>query len=75
MARKTITSKDIVEKFNISYHTVNYYTAIGIFSVLNKKGNERLYDEEITKQRFEKTKEMIAEGYPLILISKELTEE
>lgn len=72
MARKTISAKNIVTKFNIPYHTVNYYTTIGLLPVLDKNGNERVYDEVVVEERIKKISEMIAEGYPLRLIRKKL---
>ena len=75
MKRKTISARDIVTEFNLPYHTVNYYTTIGLLPVLNKKGTKRVYDEVIVEQRLKKIQEMIAEGYPLRLIRKKLLEE
>jgi len=74
MEKKPILAKDIVKRFNLSYHTVNYYTAIGLLPVLAKKGNSRLYDEEIIRERLSRILQMIAEGYPLRLIRKKIEE-
>lgn len=71
-SKKLITAKEIVKKFNMPYHTVNYYTAIGLLRVLNKNGNERVYDEEETGYRLQKIGELVKEGYPLNLIRKKL---
>ncbi len=75
MGRKVISAKGIVAKFNISYHTINYYTTIGLLPVLTKQGTQRIYDEAIVKKRLKKILQMISEGYPLRLIRKKLLEE
>ena len=67
-----IPAKEIVEKYNISYQTVNHYTNFGLFTVLIKKGNVRFYDEEEIKERLEKISEYMREGYPLRLIRKKI---
>ena len=72
MERKTISAQEIVSKFNTSYHTVNYYTAIGLLPVTEKIGNKRMYEEEIVKERLQKISELAREGYPLNLIQKKL---
>jgi len=75
MPRNTILAKEIVEKYKLSYHTVNYYTAIGLLPVLSKKGNNRIYDEDVVKERLAKISSMITEGYPLRLIRRKLNNE
>jgi len=72
MAKKVISACEIVAKFNIPYHTVNYYTAIGLLPVSAKVGNKRVYDEEIIRERLQKISELAREGYPLNLIQKKL---
>jgi len=73
--KKAISAKEVVRKFNISYHTVNYYTAMGLLTVLGKKGNERFFDEDETRQRLTQIFRLIQEGYPLHLIRKKVNEE
>ncbi|MDD5645194.1 MAG: MerR family transcriptional regulator [bacterium] len=68
MPKKLIFSKDIVEKFNIPYPTVTHYTNMGFFSVVKKKGNKRLYDEDEIKIQLEKIRVLTDKGYPLRLI-------
>ncbi len=65
-----ISSQEIIEKYNISYQTVNYYTSLGLLVVRKRKGNGRLYDEEEVKKRLERVAELKDEGYPLRLICK-----
>lgn len=74
MQKKTITAKDIVSKFNITYHSLNYYTTIGLLPIVTRKGNKRLYDESIVEDRLKRISQMVSEGYPLGLIRKKLLE-
>lgn len=70
---RSISAKDIVKKFNIPYHTLNYYTAIGLLPLLEKKGNRRIYDEYEVSTRLEKIAKLSSEGYPLTLIRRKLS--
>jgi len=72
MSKKFITAKEIVTRFNISFQTVNHYTNFGLFSVVTKVGNVRMYDETEIKERLAKISELVAEGYSLRLIRKKL---
>ncbi len=69
---KLIFAKEISLKFNIPYPTVNLYTNLGLFSVVKRKGNRRLYDEEAVRKRLNKILKLSDEGYPLSLIRKKL---
>ncbi|MDD4955820.1 MAG: MerR family transcriptional regulator [Candidatus Omnitrophica bacterium] len=69
---KLITSKEIADKFDISYPTVTHYTNMGFFKVVAKRGNKRLYDEDDVKDCLVKIKEKVNEGYPLRLIRDSL---
>jgi len=68
MSKKLIFSKDIVKKYDIPYSTVTYYTNMGFFTVVSKKGNRRLYDETEIRTQLEKIGRLTDEGYPLRLI-------
>lgn len=72
MAKKEVLSKEIVAKYNIPYATLTHYTNMGFFTVIGRKGNRRLYDEEEIKQRLAKIKELITQGYPLRLIREQI---
>jgi len=72
MRKKTISAQEIVSKFGIPYHTVNYYTAIGLLSMAQKIGAKRMYHEDLVKERLQKIAELSKEGYPLNLIRKKL---
>jgi DNA-binding transcriptional MerR regulator len=67
---KLISAKEISEKFNIPYPTINHYTNLGFFSVVKRKGNVRLYREEEVKRCLDKISRWKDEGYPLRLILK-----
>ncbi len=67
-----ITSKEIADKFDISYPTVMHYTNMGFFRVVGKRGNKRLYDEGEVKAVIGKIREMVNQGYPLRLIRDNL---
>ncbi|MFA5337229.1 MAG: MerR family transcriptional regulator [Candidatus Omnitrophota bacterium] len=69
---KLITSKEIADKFNISYPTVTHYTNMGFFTVVGKRGNKRLYDEDKVGDCLTKIKEKVNQGYPLRLIRDNL---
>jgi len=68
-----VTSKEIIEIYDISYSTLTHYTNLGLFSVYKGKGNKRLYNSESVRMRFKQIMKMIDEGYPLRLIKKRLT--
>lgn len=73
MKTKILSAKEIVKKFKIPYHTLNYYTAIGLLPVAGKNGNRREYEESQVKINLERIAKLTREGYPLNLIRKKLT--
>lgn len=75
MPKRLIYSRDIVQRHNISYPTLTHYTNLGFFTVVEKKGNKRLYDEEEVKSRLERIRELIKKGYPLRLIREQIIEQ
>jgi len=72
MSKETISAKDVVSNFNIPYHTLNYYTAIGLLIPVDKAGNKRLYNKRDVGERLRKIARLAKEGYPLNLIRKKL---
>jgi len=72
MQKNMISIKEIVKKYGISYSTVNYYTIIGLLTVVDRKKNIRLYDEAEVKVRLARISELRGKGYPLHLIQREL---
>ncbi len=75
MEEKLISAKDIVKKFNFAYHTLNYYTTIGLLTVVKKNGSARLYDEAVVSEKLKKIQAMMLEGYTLRLIRKKIEED
>jgi DNA-binding transcriptional MerR regulator len=69
---RLILAKEIALKFHIPYHTVNHYTNLGLLSVVRRRGNRRLYDEDEVRLQLSKIAKLSNEGYPLSLIRKEL---
>ncbi len=67
-----VTSKEASVSLGISYSTITYYTNIGLFKVIGKKKNERLYDFEEMKKRMAIVSDLIVRGYPLRLIAEKL---
>ena len=65
-----ISSQKIIEKYDISYQTVNYYTNLGLLTVRKRKGNSRLYDEQEVQKNLKRIIELKDQGYPLGLIRK-----
>jgi DNA-binding transcriptional MerR regulator len=67
-----IPIREIPKKYNISYSTVNYYTIIGLLTVVTKRCNMRLYNEAEVKESLKRISKLKDKGYPLHLIKKEL---
>jgi DNA-binding transcriptional MerR regulator len=63
-----IAPSGIVEKFNISYQTLNNYTNIGLLVVRRKKGNVRFYKTDEVRQRLDNINKLKNKGYTLRLI-------
>ncbi|UCD15483.1 MAG: MerR family transcriptional regulator [Candidatus Omnitrophota bacterium] len=72
MKGKAISAQDIVKRFNIPYHTVNYYTTIGLLPLLRKEGNQRMYDAQVIRRRLNRIFTLSKKGYPLNLIRKKI---
>ena len=71
--QKIISATEIVNKYGISYQTVNYYTCLGLLAVVRVKGNKRLYDKEDVEERLKRIDELKKRGYPLKVIRQELS--
>jgi len=65
-----ISSQEIVNKYGISYQTLNYYTSLDLLVVRKRKGNGRLYNEEEVKKSLKRITKLKDKGYPLRLICK-----
>lgn len=75
MHKNLILSRDIVTKYNIPYSTITHYTNMGFFTVVRRKGNKRMYNEDEVRQMLVKITQLVNEGYPLRLIRNMLTEQ
>ena len=65
-----ISAYQIVEKYRISYQTLNYYTNMGLLSVVKKEKNQRWYKEKEVQENLKKIVQLKDEGYPLRLICR-----
>lgn len=62
---KLISAIGIVEKYNISYQTLNYYSNLDLIDVAETEGRKRLFDEEEIKKRLTEIKALKIKGYSL----------
>ncbi len=69
-----LTAKDISRKYKVGYPTINYYTDIGLFPIVGREGNKRLYNDRQIRQRLHIISEMVNDGYPLRLIRRKIME-
>lgn len=67
-----ITAIEIRQKFKLPYSTINHYTNLGLFSVVRKSGNKRVYDFNEVKTRYSMIMKLTQEGYPLGLIQRKI---
>ncbi len=75
MKQKLISAKEIIGKHHLTYQTINHYTNFGLLSVVTKKMNARLYDEEQIEKRLAKISELASRGFSLRLIRQALDQE
>ncbi len=68
MDNSMLSPGDIVNKFDISYQTLNNYTNLGLLVVREKKGNVRYYKLNEVKQRLKNINKLKNRGYTLRLI-------
>ncbi len=67
-----ISTKELIERFRISYQTLNYYTTLGFFTVVERRGNRRMYDVNEVEHKIRDITKLKNQGYPLRLIIKKL---
>lgn len=75
LKQKLISAQEIVNKYGITYQTVNHYTNFGLINVITKKSKVRYYDEEEVDRRLTKIIQLAGAGFPLRLIRKTLNDE
>ncbi len=68
----TVSAKEIMHSYHISYQTVNHYTNFGLLPVLAKRKNIRFYNRALVLKRLKEIKDLVKEGYSLRLIRKRL---
>ena len=68
-----ITPSEIVQRYQLSYQTLNYYTNLGLLSVVKRQGNTRLYREGNVQRQLQAIGRLKDDGYPLRLISRMLS--
>jgi DNA-binding transcriptional MerR regulator len=69
---RLISTKEAIDKFALSYQTLNYYTNLGFFNIIERRGNARMYDEDELSEKIRSIKDLKNQGYPLRLIVKKL---
>ena len=69
-----LTASDIIERYRLSYQTLNYYTNLGLLRVAKRDGHQRLYDGRDVQRNLRAVARLKDEGYPLRLISRMLTQ-
>lgn len=67
-----VSTKEIIDRFNISYQTLNYYTDLGFFTVIERRGNRRIYDLDEIARKIDRITALKNQGYPLRLIVRKL---
>ena len=67
-----ISAKEIMDKFGVSYQTINHYTDFGLLEVVFKEGNARFYNKSEVRRRLAKIIKLAGEGYSLRLIRRKL---
>ena len=67
-----VSTKEVTRRYDLSYQTLNYYTNMGFFNVIERRGNARMYDDNEVKEKIKYIRELKNEGYPLRLIIKML---
>lgn len=72
MKKKYISAKQVVDKYNLSYSLLNYYTNLGLFNVKRRNGNTRLYEDGEVKNKRTKINRLVNAGYPLRIICRML---
>jgi DNA-binding transcriptional MerR regulator len=68
-----LTASDIIERYRLSYQTLNYYTNLGLLRVAKRDGHQRLYDGRDVQRNLQAVARLKDEGYPLRLISRMLS--
>ena len=71
--KNLVSAKDISKKYGVSYPTLNHYTNLGFFDVVQKRGNKRFYHPTEVRQKLGLIAKLKNDGYPLRLIRKKIS--
>lgn len=69
---KLISTKEIAEKYGLSYARVDHYIRLGLLPVVKREGAKRMHDEKKIKRRMEKIIKLKNKGYTLSSIRDQL---
>ena len=72
MNQTLVTAKELGDAFKIPYSKINHYTMLGLFQIVRKEGNKRIYNFGEVENRYQLISKLAGEGYPLGLIRKKL---
>jgi DNA-binding transcriptional MerR regulator len=67
-----VSAQEITKRYKIGYPTINYYTDLGLLSIVKREGNKRLYNAKEVSARLGAISRLMNEGYPLRLIRKQI---
>ncbi|MBI4323405.1 MAG: MerR family transcriptional regulator [Candidatus Omnitrophica bacterium] len=67
---RLLSALELVDKFRISYQTLNHYTNLGLLNNSTRQGLRRFYREDDVKWRLRKIKALQNKGYTLRLIAQ-----
>ena len=67
---RLLSALQLVDKFQISYQTLNHYTNLGLLNNSARRGLRRFYQEDDVRRRLRKIKTLQNQGYTLRLIAQ-----
>ncbi len=67
---RLLSALQLVDKFQISYQTLNHYTNLGLLNNSTRQGLRRFYREDDVRRRLRKIKALQNNGYTLRLIAQ-----
>ena len=67
---RLLSALQLVDKFQISYQTLNHYTNLGLLNNSSRQGLRRFYQEDDVRRRLHKIKTLQNQGYTLRLIAQ-----
>ena len=67
---RLLSALQLVDKFQISYQTLNHYTNLSLLNNSTRRGLRRFYQEDDVRRRLHKIKTLQNQGYTLRLIAQ-----